>query len=266
MPHSMNKDAIARSFSSAAETYNTFAGPQLKIVENLTKLLPRDREIHNILDIGCGTGLLINGLIEKYPKARLTGLDIAKGMVDYCGRVFKEYPNITFTIGDGENLKQDCQYDLITSSSSFQWFENLPATFSGITGHLRPQGRLGIAIIIEDSLHELKASYQAALGKNFEGLTFRPEQTYLSALKESGLSIVTKNTESFQVFYKNGIEAMKSFKGIGAVFNHSDEYRPLTMKELKDVTGYYEHTFKNKDNLVPVTYKNMYIIAEKGEL
>ena len=38
-------------------------------------------KIKNILEIGCGTGYLTRALIELFPSAHITAVDIAPGMI-----------------------------------------------------------------------------------------------------------------------------------------------------------------------------------------
>lgn len=48
----------------------------------------------SIVEVGCGTGHNLKNLSQRFPKARLTGLDISSEMLDIADRKLKEVPNL----------------------------------------------------------------------------------------------------------------------------------------------------------------------------
>lgn len=57
-----------------------------------------------ILDIGCGTGHIIEYLAHNHPEATFCGLDISPAMVERAKGRSKKYENISIILGDGLNL------------------------------------------------------------------------------------------------------------------------------------------------------------------
>ncbi|MGB9840769.1 class I SAM-dependent methyltransferase, partial [Thermovenabulum sp.] len=56
-----------------------------------------------VLDVGCGTGVLVPYIIEKIGKSgRIVGLDIAEKMIEKAREKFSEkyFPNVNFVVGD----------------------------------------------------------------------------------------------------------------------------------------------------------------------
>lgn len=53
----------------------------------------------NLLDLGCGTGLELEGIFERFPDVSVTGIDLTKAMLD---RLSEKYQgkNITLICGD----------------------------------------------------------------------------------------------------------------------------------------------------------------------
>ena len=95
----------------------------------------------DVLDVGCGTGAVIELLREKYPNARYTGLDLTPAMIDAA--VAKGLPNCDFVVGDAEDLPfADASFDAVLSSNSFHHYPNPAAFFAGAFRVLRPGGRL----------------------------------------------------------------------------------------------------------------------------
>jgi ubiquinone/menaquinone biosynthesis C-methylase UbiE len=99
----------------------------------------------SILDVGCGTGRLLRKARERWPDARLIGVDPAEGMVE---RAHFLMPNATFYVSMAESLPlPDASVDLAFSTASFHhWLDQLQGVCE-ITRVLRPKGCLFLADI-----------------------------------------------------------------------------------------------------------------------
>ena len=104
MTDSIQTDGIAKSFSHAAETYDHWARPQRIMAKTLMACLPETLGEGPILDVGCGTGLLTEYLLQKYSDRSLLGIDIAPGMIAHCETHFTGNPNAGFAVADGEKF------------------------------------------------------------------------------------------------------------------------------------------------------------------
>jgi tRNA (cmo5U34)-methyltransferase len=71
-----------------------------------------------ILDIGAGTGLLSARILDRYPKASLTLLDISESMLDIARRRFQGRSKIHFLVADYSRESLGGQYDIIVSALS----------------------------------------------------------------------------------------------------------------------------------------------------
>jgi len=73
-----------------------------------------------ILDVGCGTGLLLRELARRLPgAAELTGLDAAPGMIEQALARATD-PRLRFVRGVAEQLPfDDAAFDLVISTTSF---------------------------------------------------------------------------------------------------------------------------------------------------
>lgn len=72
----------------------------------------------SILDVGCGAGNRTLALAEYYPKAKVTGIDVAETALE-MGRGMAQklgHTNVTFKQADVLELKDSEKYDLIVSS------------------------------------------------------------------------------------------------------------------------------------------------------
>jgi tRNA (cmo5U34)-methyltransferase len=76
-----------------------------------------------ILDVGAGTGLLSALLLEKYPTATLTLLDISEKMLAVARERFHGRDNVTFCTGDYSQEDLGGPYDLVCSALSIHHLE-----------------------------------------------------------------------------------------------------------------------------------------------
>jgi tRNA (cmo5U34)-methyltransferase len=72
----------------------------------------------SILDIGAGTGLLSALLLQRYPDASLTALDISEEMLKVAKKRFAGNTNVRYIIGDYVTTDLGGRYDLICSALS----------------------------------------------------------------------------------------------------------------------------------------------------
>jgi tRNA (cmo5U34)-methyltransferase len=71
-----------------------------------------------ILDIGAGTGLLSAALLQRYPDATLTLLDISEQMLDVARKRFAGNAHVRYITGDYSVRDPGGRYDLICSALS----------------------------------------------------------------------------------------------------------------------------------------------------
>ncbi|MDC9605253.1 methyltransferase domain-containing protein [Xenorhabdus griffiniae] len=114
------------TFDRIAPTYEEKYGDKLHLAheECLSILKQMDwlSKPRSILDIGCGTGALLEHLHIRWPQANCIGIDPAQGMID---EAFKRRPFAKFMVGMAEELALPSgSIDLIVCSMSFgHWYD-----------------------------------------------------------------------------------------------------------------------------------------------
>lgn len=95
----------------------------------------------NILDLGCGTGKLLNRILKQFPDVFGIGVDLSPQMLRQA-RKNKQFPKREiFVKGNAENLPfVDNQFNAVFNTISFLHYPNPQQVFQEIYRILKPQG------------------------------------------------------------------------------------------------------------------------------
>ena len=253
---------IAHSFSEAARNYAETAGPQRAIAERLIELLPKMGTDVSVVDVGCGTGFLIERLHALYPAARILGLDLAPGMIQACKERWSGVPGLSFAVADAETYEPAETFDLVISNLCFQWLDRPGEALRHWAHALRPGGRIAASIPVERSLEEIYASYLNAVGSKLPGMEFLSTGYFLNVLASASLKFRVIHEESSVFRFHNAVEVLRSLKAAGASFRHLPGYVPRSVSELNQMLDYYNAHYKQPDGGVSLTYRMLYFVAE----
>ena len=146
----LRKDSAAykalsvREFTKAAEVYDGgHAGIYEMCRDDYPPILEELKRypFTDLLDVGCGTGSMIELLAKEYPDRRYTGLDLTPKMIEVAKA--KRIPNAEFLVGDSEALPFAAEsFDAVICANSFHHYPNPQKFFDGAARVLRPGGRL----------------------------------------------------------------------------------------------------------------------------
>jgi ubiquinone/menaquinone biosynthesis C-methylase UbiE len=96
----------------------------------------------NVLDLGCGTGRLLNRLATRFPTLKGTGLDLSQEMLFQARQTNQYRDRLIFVRGNAESLPfAEGQFDAVFNTISFLHYPNPQQVFSEISRVLSPQGR-----------------------------------------------------------------------------------------------------------------------------
>ncbi len=99
-----------------------------------------------VLDLGCGTGKLLDRLATQYPNLQGTGLDFSASMLQVAQSRNRYNTRLTFVAGDAISLPfEAAQFDAAFSTISFLHYPDPRAVCAEIARVLRSQGRFYLA-------------------------------------------------------------------------------------------------------------------------
>ncbi len=85
-----------------------------------------DGPVEAALDVGTGTGAAALEVAERFPNARVVGVDIAPEMVERARQKASGRANVSFEVGDASALPHgDASFDLVTAANMIPFFDEL---------------------------------------------------------------------------------------------------------------------------------------------
>ena len=113
-------------FDGLAPTWETRIGPHhLWALDAALADVPSPQRA---LDLGTGTGVVAIALAERYPEAKIVGIDLSPGMIEEAQRKLpaKLADRIRFEVGDASALAvPDGDFDLVVLSNMIPFFDEL---------------------------------------------------------------------------------------------------------------------------------------------
>lgn len=129
--------------------------------------------IQNVIEIGCGTGLILEEIAKREPNMRLKGIDLTQAMLDIAHQRLQKYSNIDLAQQNVVDFNLGEQFDVAFSYGGVWYFvidgDKEPFMVSHIADH-----ELNLKGLAQLALH-LKSGSQLLLG--IQGPHFNYEKT-----------------------------------------------------------------------------------------
>ncbi|MBI6909911.1 trans-aconitate 2-methyltransferase [Pseudomonas palleroniana] len=132
----------------SAKQYTMFEQQRTRPVRDLVAAIP-NTQVHNAVDLGCGPGNSTEVLAERYPQARITGMDNSDDML---ADARQRLPALNFERADIGDWKPAQTFDVILANASLQWLPDHATLYPHLVRQLTPGGTL--AVQTPDNLDE----------------------------------------------------------------------------------------------------------------
>ncbi len=246
MEQLINKQFVAKRFRESLESYHKKAVIQERIAG---VLFPKLVEIFGfnydrILEVGAGSGFLTQQIISNLNYSELVLNDLYPVLTN-------SYKNVIQKPGDAEMLDFPGNYDLILSTSTFQWFENLQKSLLRFTNYLNHKGVLAFSTFGEKNLLQIKE----ITGKTLHYFTLAQVHDLLA----KDYSVVYEDEMEFTMCFRTPYDVLKHLKQTGV--NALGNFR-WTRSKLSEFDMLYNSNYKCNDDCL-LTYHPMFFIAIK---
>jgi trans-aconitate 2-methyltransferase len=130
------------------QQYSRFSDERSRPFFSLIERIP-GRSYKEIVDLGCGTGSLTASLSQRWPEARVVGLDMSPEMLTGAAKLAQP-GRLEFEVGDIATY--DRPADLIVSNAALQWLGDHNTLFPRLASLVKPGGVF--AVQIPSSFHQ----------------------------------------------------------------------------------------------------------------
>jgi len=254
----ISKQKIRRAFDRAANSYDDAAVLQKEVCSRLLEKLEYIKlSPQLILDAGVGTGEAVAPLMKRYKKSRLVALDLSERMLAKAlahGRLLRK-PELV--CADLEHLPFcENSFELIFSSLTLQWCNDMPATMEDFLRVLKPGGLLMFSTFGPDTLKELRSCW-SQIDDAVHVNEFTDMHDVGDGLLQTGFADPVMEAETITVNYESVDKLMEDLRAIGA--NATAEggrtglTTPSVLTKLRRAYDVYR-----MDKLLPASYEVVY--------
>ncbi|XP_045905242.1 arginine-hydroxylase NDUFAF5, mitochondrial [Micropterus dolomieu] len=163
---------------------------------------------------------------------------------------------------------KDNTFDLVVSSLSLHWINDLPGALRQIHQVLKPDGVFIGAMVGGETLYELRCSLQLAETEREGG--FSPHVSPYTAvtdlgnlLGQAGFTMLTVDIDDVQVHYPGITEVMTDLQGMGESNCAWNRRSMLHRDTILAAAAIYKEMYSNEDGSIPATFDILYMIGWK---
>ncbi|XP_066999611.2 arginine-hydroxylase NDUFAF5, mitochondrial [Anabrus simplex] len=230
------------------------------------------RKFKCAVDLGCGRGY-VSKHISSDSVEQLILCDTSPTWLEQA--ISPDGVEIQRRIVDEEHLPfEPGTIDLVISSLSLHWVNDLPGTFAQILTCLKNDGVFMASVFGGDTLFELRSSLQLAELERHGGIAphispFTEIRDIGSLLTRAGFTMLTVDTDEIVVNYPSMFELMWDLKGMGESNAAWNRRLHLGRDTMFAAASIYQHLYGKTDDKgrisVPATFQIIYMLGWKPD-
>lgn len=237
------------------------------------RVLDIKRDMNVCVDIGSGRGFVTRHLTGHSIK-KLFAIEMSPSMLNNCVLPRPEEgiasEKILLNEDDGVLPFADNSVDVVTSSLSMHWVNNLPGLFKEVNRILKNDGVFIGSMFGGETLFELRCSLQLAELERDGGLSshispFVEVQDLGNLLNRCQFRMLTIDSDEIKVAFPSIFELMRDLKGMAE--NNASWTRKLHLNRdtLISTAAIYKELYRNEDDTIPATFQIFYWIGWKPD-
>jgi trans-aconitate 2-methyltransferase len=247
------------------EQYLTYADERGRPFVELVGRVPADAPA-SVVDLGCGPGTLTALLEERWPDARITGVDSSAEMIDAAPIDTR----ITFELADLRDWRPEEPVDVLISNATLQWvpghLELLPTLLEAV----RPGGWFAFQVPgnFDAPSHTIRRDLAAepayaAATRDVHNPASHDPAVYLEVLAGLGCTVDAWETTYFHVLTgADPVFTWVSGTGAGPTLQAlSDDLRPAFEAEFRRRLA---AAYPTRPYGVVLPFRRIFVVARKG--
>lgn len=248
----LDKNRVGRSFAASCATYEKCASVQCALADTLVeRVAAHGKSWNRGLEIGCGTGYLSRKLVEKVAIQELYLNDLAPELCSCAAdRIVPKRDLLIHELtGDIEAIELPHTLDLVVSSSSLQWIEDMEALFAKIADALAVDGLFAFSLFGTGTMREIsQLSGRSLMYRDFATLK-RITAKYFT-IEESG-------SQDEVLYFPSILALFRHIRNTGVGGLGQTQW---TREKLKDFEQKYRQFFGRERGL-PVSYSAHFFLV-----
>jgi malonyl-ACP O-methyltransferase BioC len=252
MQFRIDKNLVKDKFLSSIKTYDNNAIIQKEMAKILLDIVIEKigNNYNNVLEIGSGTGLLTQKIVDNIEFKKLITNDLSE---NYKGIIRGIVSNLNidykFIEGDAECFEFPENNNLIISNATFQWFDDLNKFIIQSEKLLNKNGILAFTSFGTENFNEISSIYN-------NGLNYLPINEILKNT-DNIFEVVHTFSYKKQLFFNDPFAVLKHIKntGVNGIINNNK----IKLKEFFEI---YTNKYANEQG-VSLTYNPVFIILKK---
>jgi len=249
----IEKEKIRTSFGKSWTTYNSHAIVQRKICRKLVESLQMQQVtgFGTLLEVGCGSGLLTAEVLRSLSPRRYFVNDLVPSIENGIVQVFDhaEFQPWQFLEGDAEVIDFPTSLDGIVSTSTVQWFHDLPAFVEKANDALAPGGIFAFSTFGPENFREIRLTMN-------QGLSYHSLEKIREMVGDC-FELLFVHDELEQLHFKHPVDVLRHMKYTG-VNGTNNAY--WSRKQLQEFEARFPLNDRGEATL---TYHPIMILAKK---
>src|SRR5690554_522489 len=187
-----DRDEVTIKFNEVSQSYDQQRKKLIPCFDEFyhvaVALAELDNDAPTVLDLGAGTGLFASFILDKYPNAKLTLIDLSEEMLEIAKARFQHHPNVSYIVSDYTKFDYSDRFDLVISSLSIHHLldEEKKELFKKVYAIMNNKGLFINADQILGSTSYLDSLYKSQWKKSVENSDLN-ENEILSAYERTKL-------------------------------------------------------------------------------
>ena len=248
----IDKELVRRRFSKYLAAYDSLAVVQRRIAATLADLFATVAPacFERALEVGCGTGFFTDELlkISQIDALYLNDL-VPEALPPLAERL--DVPRLELLPGDAEQIDLPTSLDLVASTSTVQWFNDLDAFFARVSAALKPGGQFVFNTFGPENLHQVKT-----LTGN--GLEYLPVEE-LRRLLYNHFTHIDLHRETIRQPFAAPFDVLRHLQQTGVTATGEFHWTPGALRAFE-----YEYVNRySSENQVFLDWDVIYVIARK---
>lgn len=243
-----DKKLIKKNFSRCVATYNDSAVVQKYMAERLVQMLQEQgfSSFEKVLEIGAGTGLLTELMVEKIKINSYLANDIINNYHEFLANISTK---INFLDGDIEHIALGDDFDLIIANAVFQWIADKESFLKKIESSLSDNGVFAFTTFSSDNFHEISDVF----GVSLDYL----DKEDLVELLEVKFKVLAVAEQEKTLFFDDYLSVLSHIRDTGT---NNLSVETFSKKQLLEKEILYRDKYC-KDGKWRLTYKPIWIVC-----